>query len=139
LRIRLEAESDRNREHDEVENGGAGGLAHEEARKGDRITRGEAPAATVLEGEIPVRRNRITRKPTQHDKSYAPHDSDGDHAFAKHSVPGFSLEDAKVLEQQGQLYKGSRERVCGGADVLNLEDGKAQGSDNDWLARRDAS
>ncbi len=106
--IRLEAESDRNREHDKVEDGDAGGLAHENAREGDRITRAEAPAATVLDGEIPVRSNRVTGKPTQHAKGYAPHDSDADHAFAKDPVPGLSLEDAKVLEQQRQLYKGSR-------------------------------
>jgi hypothetical protein len=104
LRIRLEAESDRNHEYDEVENGGAGGLAHEDAHERERIARAEAPAASVLNREIPVRSNRVTRNQTQHDKGRAPHDSDGDHAFAKDPVSGLSLEDAKVLEQQRQLY-----------------------------------
>jgi hypothetical protein len=98
LRISPEAELDGDRKDDEVENGGAGGLAHEDAHERSRIPRVIAPTASALYRIIPVSSNREARNPTQHDESRAPGGSDGDHEFAEDPGPGPDLEYAKVLE-----------------------------------------
>lgn len=122
-RIRPEAELYRNREDDEIEYGGAGGLAHEEAHERARILSVKAPTASALDRWFPVRSNRVARNPTQRDESQAPHGSEGDHEFAKDPGPGPYLEHAKVLEQQCQLYNGHGDWVHGVSDVKDLGGG----------------
>jgi hypothetical protein len=107
--IRLEAERDWNREDGKVEKGVAGHLAHEDGHKRMRVTGAEPPAVRVLDGNIPVGRDRVTGDPTQRDKGGAPRRRNGDHELAEEPGPGPTLEHAKVLKQQRQLNQCSRE------------------------------
>ena len=110
-------------------------MGHEDAHERERFAGPEAPASDTRNGEIPVCRHRTARKPTQDHKDCAPHSTEGDHEFAKDPGAGAWSEYTKVLEQQCQLYQGSRDWVGGVANVENLERGKPEGSSDDgWRA-----
>jgi len=116
----LEAQRDGDGKDDEVEHGGADGLAHEDAHEGGRVPIAEAPAVGVRDSEVPVGADGVAGDPAQQGEGGAPRGRDDDHAFAKDAGPRPRLEDAEVLEEQRQLDKGGRERVHGVADEEDL-------------------
>lgn len=126
----MEVEIEGGEKDEEVEDGGGDGLCDEKVHELEHVVGAQAPAASVGHGGIPVGVDGPAGDKGQDGKGQAPQGGGGHEAFAPDAVSGGGLEEAEVLEKDGELDEGDGERVRDAADVHDLRGQRGEALDS---------